>query len=315
MQNTDKTLELFLLEEKYHPKSMDEVILPFRMKKFFNGVIETGNITNYLFSGSPGCGKTTVAKVLCESIGIEHYIVEASVNNGIDYIRNNIMEMAQSSTLNGKYKCLILDEADHISQQAQAALRNVINVTQNHCRFILTANYPEKIIPPLRDSRIPVIKFEFTKDELLKEMAPMLWKRLMKIIKSEGYEIEEVASLQKFMVENLPNIRFILKTIQMVAATENGKISSDIHVNTAIISMEMFKAILDSPYEDIMRFVMRTSQEEIVKFIMDNLEQLTDDKQKQLQIVTWTAHYQSMFKGVEEIYTIALLLNIANILK
>lgn len=303
----------YLLEEKYHPTEIDEIIVPDRIKALLKGIIESRNIAGYLFSGGPGTGKTTCARAICEILNVDYHMVEASVNNGVDYVRNNIMEIAQQGGEKEGNSVIILDECDYMSRNAQASLRNIINNVQRHCRFILTANYPEKIIPALRNSRLVEIDFNPTREELTKQVAPKMWKRLASIIKMEGWEIEDHKSLQKFMFDNLPNIRYILKSVQIMG-NSFGKIPKDISIENNNITPESFRELLQAPYEVMVKKIYSTTQEDLMEFFLKNVEEIVSSENI-TKALTLTAQFQGMSKGVEEVYTISWLLNLKGISK
>ena len=303
----------YLLEEKYHPTEIDEIIVPDRIKALLKGIIESRNIAGYLFSGGPGTGKTTCARAICEILNVDYHMVEASVNNGVDYVRNNIMEIAQQGGEKEGNSVIILDECDYMSRNAQASLRNIINNVQRHCRFILTANYPEKIIPALRNSRLVEIDFNPTREELTKQVAPKMWKRLASIIKMEGWEIEDHKSLQKFMFDNLPNIRYILKSVQIMG-NSFGKIPKDISIENNNITPESFRELLQAPYEVMVKKIYSTTQEDLMEFFLKNVEEIVSSENI-TKALTLTAQFQGMSKGVEEVYTISWLLNLKGMSK
>lgn len=302
-------LKDYLLEEKYHPKSVEDIVLPNRIKSVLKGIIDSGNIAGYIFSGSPGTGKTTSAIAICKELGLDHKVIEGSVNNGVDYVRNVILETAQMSSSDGRYSVIIIDEFDYFSKNAMAAMRNVINMTQKYCRFIMTANYPEKIIPAIRGSRLVEINFNPTKEETLKEVAPLMWKRMNEILKAEQIKVEDYKTLQKFMVDNLPNIRYILKCIQILGSQNNKTIPTNIAMEQQHLTVDGFREIVKGTYENMVKFVYNTPQEEVMKFFQENVVELVkaDDVVKALTIAS---QFQSMNKGVEELYTISFLMNL-----
>jgi len=302
----------FLLEKKYHPSKLEDVILPKRIKEVLQGVVDSGNISGFVFSGPAGCGKTTSAEAICNDVGVEYQLIEASVNNGVDFVRGPLLEMAQGAT-QGAYSAIILDEADYMSNSAQSALRNVINVTQDYCRWILTANYPQKIIPSIRGSRLTEISFSMSKDERIKEVAGLLWNRIVMICKAEGYQIEDARELQKWMVSQLPNVRAILKMIQLYGQRD-GIIPAEISLLNSEITVEGFKKVLKSSYADIVKFVYATPQEDIMQFVLDNAESLVCLNEVG-QLMSVTATFQQASKGIEEIYTVSYLMNLKTIVK
>lgn len=306
--------ETYLIEEKYHPTELDKIILPKRIKSLLEGIVKSENITSYLFAGPGGTGKTTAAVLLCRLLGVEYEVIEGSVNNDVDYAKYVLSRKAEMGTINGKYRVIILDEADYLTPNSQAALRNVINTNLTHCRWILTANFPERLIDELKTGRTPNIDFNYSAEEI-KEVAPILFKRLGEICKEENIEIEDKKSFARYVLENLPNIRYILKSIQMVAASNNGKIPEDITLKREDLTLEYFKQVINADYTELSRFINRTPQQDIMRFLEDNLVELFPDPEQQITVMTYAANFQSQSKGVESIYTKALLLNLKKMLR
>ena len=168
--------------EKYRPQTLDEIMLPDRIKKMFTN----GCQGNFFFFGLQGTGKTTIAKILAK--GHDTLQINASSENGIDTVRNKIVNFCQAASFRG-YRFVILDEADMLSQQAQTALRGTIEMFYKTTRFIFTGNYPEKLLAPIM-SRFEQIDMNFTAEEE-KEQAKMdMAASIFKEIKStkEGRE-------------------------------------------------------------------------------------------------------------------------------
>ena len=109
-----------------------------------------------LLIGDAGVGKTTVAKVLCETLNIDFMMMNASTERGIDDVRNKIDSFASTTSLTGGYKVLLLDEADNLTADAQKALRALIEQYQNNCRFVLTCNYPYKLFDNVYQYHKPI---------------------------------------------------------------------------------------------------------------------------------------------------------------
>ena len=136
----------FLWVEKYRPKTIEECVLPKRMKDTFTSIKETGELQNMLFTGSAGVGKTTVARALCNELELDYIIVNGSEEGNIDTLRTKIKQFASTVSLQGGYKVVILDEADYLNAQStQPALRGFIEEFSQNCRFILTCNFKNRI--------------------------------------------------------------------------------------------------------------------------------------------------------------------------
>ena len=156
----------FLWVEQYRPQTIDECILPTDIKETFQSFVDRGEISNLLLAGPPGCGKTTVARALCEQMGADYMFINGSEESGIDTLRTKIKNFASTVSLSGGKKVVILDEADYLNPQStQPALRGVYGKNSiKNCGFILTCNYKNRLIEPLH-SRCSVVDFIIAKDD------------------------------------------------------------------------------------------------------------------------------------------------------
>lgn len=206
--------------EDFRPHTVEECILPERIKSQFRKMLESGNVQNYAAIGNAGAGKTSSARALCEELGLEYTIINMSNESGIDTVRTKIVQFASSLSFRSAYKVIILDEFDYANKNSsQPALRGVIEEFMQNCRFIITGNYQNKIIDPIY-SRCPIIDFNFTNEERL-EMLKAFIVRVENILTNENiaYDRRELAS---FCKENFPDFRRTLNMLQM--NSKNGEL-------------------------------------------------------------------------------------------
>lgn len=204
--------------ERYRPVKIDHCILKEKTKKEFKEILSSGHIPNMLLSGPPGSGKTTTAKALCKELDMDWMIINASNERGLDVIREKIMSFASTVSLGGHGKCFILDEADHLMPATQAALRNASEELSKNCSFIMTANYPNRIIDALH-SRFVSIDFGADKKEL-ERMQAEFYMRVVSILEQEGVEYDD-AVLVQVVQKYFPDNRKILNKLQQYARGGN----------------------------------------------------------------------------------------------
>lgn len=239
--------------EKYRSQNLDTYVGNEGVKAFISKCITNNDIPHLLFYGKPGTGKTTLAKLITKNIKCDVMYINASDERGIDTIRDKIVDFASVSSFN-PIKVVILDESDYITAQAQAALRNVMETYSAKTRFILTANYAERIIDPLK-SRCQTFHIEPpTKGDVAKHLAWLLDQEEVK------YELQDIASLvktyysdirkiinatQQSVDENnilnpgalVPNMEGVLNTI--ISALKSNKSSAWIDIRQAIADADI----------------------------------------------------------------------------
>lgn len=211
--------EDFVWDEKYRPIKLDDCIIPDKLKEEFKAFLEQKQVPNLLlYSQSPGTGKTTTAKALCNELGIKPLFINASLNNSIDDIRNDVIQYATTVSIfgDGNIKVVILDEAERLSQSAQESLKGLMEYVSKNCRFILTTNNKSRIIEPLQ-SRCDNIDFVYTKTDQMKLAASML-KRVSEILKIEGIEYNPQV-LAQIVKKFVPDNRRILIFLQRYATS------------------------------------------------------------------------------------------------
>jgi DNA polymerase III delta prime subunit len=220
--------EEFLYVEKYRPQNIEDTILPQQYKDQFKEFVKQGEIPNLLLSGSAGCGKTTIAKALCNELGADFIVINGSDEGRlIDTLRTKIKNFASTMSLQGGPKVVILDEADYISADSvQPALRAFIEEFSSNCRFIFTCNYKNRIIPALH-SRTTVIDFKISPAEKPK-LAQQFMKRVKTILDTEvvTYDDKVIAEL---IMRFFPDFRRILNELQRYGVSgtiDSGLLSS-----------------------------------------------------------------------------------------
>ena len=197
--------------EKYRSQNLDTYVGNEGVKAFISKCITNNDIPHLLLYGKPGTGKTTLAKLITKNIKCDVMYINASDERGIDTIRDKIVDFASVNSFN-PIKVVILDESDYITSQAQAALRNVMETYSAKTRFILTANYAERIIDPLK-SRCQTFHIEPpSKGDVAKHIAGLLDKEEVK------YELSDVAALIKTYY---PDIRKIINAAQQSVDENN----------------------------------------------------------------------------------------------
>jgi DNA polymerase III delta prime subunit len=193
----------FLWVEKYRPKKIEDCILTENIKKTFTDFLNKGEIPNMLLAGPAGCGKTTVAKALCEELGVDYYVINGSDEGRfLDTVRNQAKNFASTVSLSatGKHKVIIIDEADNTTTDVQLLLRANIETFYKNCRFIFTCNYKNKIIEPLH-SRCAVVEFNIkSKDrpklagEFFKRLELSLRQKVLSMIKRLSSKLSATTS-------------------------------------------------------------------------------------------------------------------------
>jgi DNA polymerase III delta prime subunit len=247
----------YLWSEEYRPQKIADCVLPDRLKSYFQKMVNTGNLENMTLAGPPGCGKTTVARAMCEEMGIDYILINASENGNIDTIRTTVRQFASSMSLMGGIKCIILDESDYLNaQSAQPALRGAIEEFSSNCRFIFTANFANRLIEPLK-SRAPLVEFNFTKEEK-RDLVLTFDKRIKQILldKDIQYDKMELATL---VMKNFPDFRKTLNLLQRYSSEGLLKVTG-----SGGLDDEQFKLLIS--------FLKDKKFSDMRKWVVDNLD-------------------------------------------
>jgi len=300
-------MEHLLWTEKYRPKTIEECILPDRLKLPFQEYVNQKQIPNLLLSGSAGVGKTTVAKALCQEVGCDYMVINGSDESGIDTFRIKIKNYASSMSLSGGRKVIIIDEADYLNPNStQPALRNAIEEFAVNCSFIFTCNYKTRIIEPLH-SRCAVIDFALKGGEKT-QMAGQFFKRIQSVLQSEKVEYEDkvIAELVK---KHFPDFRRTLGELQRYS--QFGKIDTGILSQIGNVQLtEIVKHIKDKDFGAIRKWVATSDMDTNTVFrqLYDSLYDLMKPQSiPQAVIILADYQYKQAFVADSEINLVACL--------
>ena len=298
----------FLWVEKYRPKTISDIILPDDLKETFTKIVESGEMPNMLFTGSAGLGKTTVAKALCNQIGLDWILINGSEEGNIDTLRGKIKQFASSVSLQGGFKVVILDEADYLNAQStQPALRGFIEEFANNCRFILTCNFKNRIIEPLY-SRCGVYEFNTTKKSMA-NLCMNFMNRAKIILTDEGIEFDEPV-LAELIMKFAPDWRRVLNELQRQAF--NGKISG---INTDVNNFDqLFAHLKNKEFKQMRKWVtdnMDVEATAIFRGIYDRMyDYLKPQSIPQLVLILADYQYKQAFVADHELNIVACMTEI-----
>ena len=249
----------FLWVEKYRPKTIEECILPENTKKTFLDFLNKGEVPNLLLAGPAGCGKTTVAKALCNQLGVDVYVINGSDEGRfLDTVRNNAKNFASTVSLSSeaKHKVIIIDEADNTTPDVQLLLRASIEEFSGNCRFIFTCNYKNKIIEPLH-SRCAVVDFSVNAKQK-PQLQAEFFKRLNTILDTERCESDKRVLIE-LINKHFPDWRRILNECQRYSV--GGKIDSGILAHFS-----------DVKVNDLIKNLKEKDFPQVRKWCVDNLD-------------------------------------------
>jgi DNA polymerase III delta prime subunit len=302
-------MEHLLWTERHRPRTVEDCILPERLKAVFQEYVNQKEIPNLLLAGGAGVGKTTIAKAMCNEVGCDYMVINGSDENGVDTIRVKIKNYASSVSLSGGRKVIILDEADYLTPNAQAILRNAIEEFASNCSFIFTCNYKNKIIDPLH-SRCAVIEFGLKNGEKT-QMASAFFKRIIHILNTEKVEFDEKV-IAEVVKKHFPDFRRVINELQRYSKL--GKIDVGILSQIGDISLtQIVKHLKEKDFTSVRKWAA-TSEIDNTTFFRKLYDALYDIVKPQSipQAVLILADYQykQAFVADHEINLVACLTEI-----
>jgi DNA polymerase III delta prime subunit len=299
-----------LFVEKYRSKTLDEYVGNEQLKQIVSKYIANNDLQNLLLYGTPGTGKTTLAKLIVNNFDCDYLYINASDERGIDTIRDKVQGFASSASFK-PIKIVILDEADFLTIQAQASLRNIIETYSRTTRFILTCNYLERIIDPLQ-SRCQVLKITPpSKKEVARHVAVILDKEEI------NYELDDLVLIVN---KHYPDVRKILNTCQVNSVEGTLKID-----NTVLTGgykdalLKELKSPSNTSFKNIRQILADSNLddfEDVYRFLYDSLDEYgKNDINKAMIIIEIESYmHHANFRIDKEINVCALIASILKII-
>ena len=295
------------------PKKIEDCILPEGIKDTFQQFVNKGEIPNLLLAGPAGCGKTTVAKALCQELGVDYYVINGSDEGRfLDTVRTNAKNFASTVSLSSeaKHKVIIIDEADNTTSDVQLLLRASIEEFAGNCRFIFTCNYKNKIIEPLH-SRCAVVDFSI-KGKEKQEIAARFFNRLNGILDSERIQAEKKVLIE-LIQKHFPDWRRVLNECQRYSV--GGKIDTGILATFSDVKTDdLFKNLKEKNFPEVRKWCVNNLDNDpsvLLRRIYDGCYASLDGPGIAAAVLIIAKYqYQSAFVADQEINMLACLTEI-----
>ena len=315
MANT-QTQENSLLVEKYRPSKLENYVGNENIKKSISKYLDQNDIQNLIFYGPAGTGKTTLAKLCVQNLDCDHLYINASDERGIETIRDKVQGFASVASFK-PLKVVILDEADFLTIQAQASLRNIIETFSRTTRFIMTCNFVERIIDPLQ-SRCQVLKIvPPTKKDVAKHLNWILQQE------SISHDINDLVPLVN---QYYPDLRKCINTIQL--STVDGG-ANDLYLSldqSVLVSSNYIDKVINALsegskhnridcYNDIRQIIADANVDdfdELFKALYERASEYLQNKEGTAAILINEHQYKANFRIDKEINTMSLIQQILN---
>ena len=295
-----------LLVEKYRPDNLEGYVGNENIKKVIAQYLTQNDIQNLIFYGPAGTGKTTLAKIIINNLDCDHLYINASDERGIETIREKVTGFASVASFK-PLKVVILDEADFLTIQAQASLRNIIETFSRTTRFIMTCNFVERIIDPLQ-SRCQVLKIiPPTKSDVAKHLAGIL------ALENIKYTIED---LKIVVNQYYPDLRKCINTLQLSTVDNVIELDSNILVSSNYISNIITELKNPKPsFKNIRQIVADSNTddfEEMYRALYEESSSYMPGKEGTVAILINDHQYKANFRIDKEICLMSLIQNLIN---
>lgn len=305
----------FLWVEEYRPQQVSDCILPQSSKTHFQSFLEQGEIPHLMLCGSAGVGKTTVARALCQELGATVLEINGSDEGRlIDTLRTKISQFATTVGLSStaKHKVVIIDEADNTSEVVQMSLRHAMEKFSGNCRFILTCNFPNRIMEPIH-SRCTVVDFIIRKEEV-QQLQFQFFNRLQDILKEKGVEFDQKV-LVKVVQRYYPDWRRLINEVQRYSSS--GTLDTSVLAEVGDLNIgSLSTALKNREFTTVRRWVVENVNNDIslvFRRIYDSLAQESVMKKSSIpELVLCIAKYSRDIEVVpdQEINLLACLIEI-----
>ena len=297
-----------LYVERFRPTELKYYVGNENIKETIQKYLDQGDIQNFIFYGPAGTGKTTLAKIIVKNLDCDYLYINASDENGIDTIREKVKGFASAASWKG-IKVVILDEADFITVQGQAALRNVIETFSRSTRFILTCNFIERLIDPLQ-SRCHTIKITPpSKMDVYNHLTWILADQL-----SLSYEVEDIKSL---IVQYYPDMRKMLNVIQMSVKDDYVQLDETVLTSNNYIKEILKELMGDKKWLTIRQIIADSNVkdfEELYRNLFEYASKYAPGKEGSIAIILNEHLYQANFRIDKEINVMSAIAKILEVL-
>jgi len=311
-KENNKQIENSLFVERYRPTKLEDYVGNDHLKDTIGRFIENGDIPHLLFYGKAGTGKTTLAKLIANTIDCDVLSINASDDNGVETIRNKVKGFA--STVGFKdFKIIILDEFDFMTSNAQAILRNLMETFSNHCRFILTCNYLERVIEPIRSRCQDFQIIPPTKKDVEVHVENILNKEQIK------YDVKDIALI---IDASYPDIRKIINTVQQNSSGGilklNKKSITDSDYKTNLLKILKGNDSPDKKYKTIRKVIENSRLQdftELYTYLFDNVDEYGKNKSTSIILLLAEGQYKESMVADKKIPFVSTIIKIVELLE